>query len=240
MVACRRVGDQSTVSIVVPIWNSRLFMFDAIESLLAQSHRPLEIVVVDDGSIDGGGELAEAIGPPVVVYRQAHAGIGPARNTGIDYSRGTYIGFLDADDRSPPSRLALQVAALEQDAKADLVVGQVCEVPQTLWDRTVRGPRADAAEMAPAYLPGGVLARREVFARVGPFRTDIQVGDFVDWYIRANELGVRTHVLDELVLWRRAHDSNFTRRREHFTDYVRVLHSSLARRRRAARGPDGA
>jgi hypothetical protein len=81
-------------------------------------------------------------------------------------------------------------------------------------------------------LASSMLIRRESFDRVGPFRTDIKLGEFVDWYMRASEKGLRSRMLAEVVLRRRIHDSNTgLRHRDSSSDYVRLLKNALDRRR---------
>jgi cellulose synthase/poly-beta-1,6-N-acetylglucosamine synthase-like glycosyltransferase len=104
--------DAPLVSVIVPVFNGRDHVVAAIESALAQSMDRLEVVVVDDGSLDGSGDLAESISgrdPRVRVVRQENRGPSAARNTGVRESRGTYVGFLDADDLWLPEKLERQV-----------------------------------------------------------------------------------------------------------------------------------
>jgi glycosyltransferase involved in cell wall biosynthesis len=109
------LSDAPLVSVIVPVFNGRDHVVVAIESALAQSMDRLEVVVVDDGSSDGSGELAESIAgrdPRVRVIRQENRGLSGARNTGLRESRGTYVGFLDADDLWLPEKLERQVPLL--------------------------------------------------------------------------------------------------------------------------------
>ncbi len=98
---------------IVPCFNGERFLGAAIDSVLAQDHRPIEIVVVDDGSTDHSLAVAEAYGDPVRLIRAEHGGIAAARNTGILASHGEYLGFLDADDLYLPGKISAQVAVLE-------------------------------------------------------------------------------------------------------------------------------
>jgi len=86
----------------------------------------------------------------------------------------------------------------------------------------------------PGYLPGTMLIEREAFLRAGGFETNWQVGEFVSWYARAAELGIRTMMLPDLVALRRLHETNKgIRQRQAVTDYVQILKASLDRRRAA-------
>ena len=109
------------VSIVIPTYNRRHFVGDAIESCLAQTHPRIEIIVVDDGSTDGTADfLRERYGERSRLITQENQGPGIARNRGIEASRGEYIHFLDADDQHLPDKIAIGLAVFRQ--RADIAV----------------------------------------------------------------------------------------------------------------------
>lgn len=95
-----------SVSVVIPAFNAERFLAEAIRSALNQLLPPLEVIVVDDGSTDGTGEIARSFGEPVRCIRRENAGPSAARNRGIREARGEFIAFLDADDRWLPGHLA--------------------------------------------------------------------------------------------------------------------------------------
>jgi len=90
--------SEEAVSVVIPCYNAARFLRETLASALNQTCRPLEIIVVDDGSTDDSAAIAESFGPPVRVIRQANQGESVARNVGIAAARGDYLQFLDADD----------------------------------------------------------------------------------------------------------------------------------------------
>jgi glycosyltransferase involved in cell wall biosynthesis len=100
----------TTVSVVIPTYNRARWLGDAIRSALRQSHAPLEILVVDDGSTDGTEELCAPFGPPVRHIPQEHAGAAVARNRGLQEVRGEYVAFLDSDDLWEPKKLEVHLA----------------------------------------------------------------------------------------------------------------------------------
>lgn len=100
------------ISVVVPLFNKRDEVGATLRSVLAQTLRPKEIIVVDDGSTDGSAEVVRAIGSPLVqLLVQSNAGVCVARNRAVAEARGEYIAFLDADDCWEPGYLA-EIAAL--------------------------------------------------------------------------------------------------------------------------------
>jgi len=102
----------STISVVIPTYNRAALLPEAIESALAQSLGPAEVIVVDDGSRDDSEEVVARFGPAVRYIRQANAGVGAARNTGARAASGEWVAFLDSDDIWEREKLALQLAAL--------------------------------------------------------------------------------------------------------------------------------
>jgi glycosyltransferase involved in cell wall biosynthesis len=101
-----------TVSVVIPCYNGERFLEETLISAVGQTHRPLEVIVVDDGSKDASAKLAQSFGPPVRVIRQPNEGESVARNRGVNEAAGDWIAFLDADDAWMPEKTARQLAAL--------------------------------------------------------------------------------------------------------------------------------
>ena len=216
-------------SVVIPAFNAGAYLEEAIRSVLEQDYRPLEVIVVDDGSADRTAELARSFGPPVRVLAQPHAGAGAARNAGAAVARGAWLAFLDADDLWMPHVLARLANVLAGDPQLGLVYGQVVEFRE-IGGKVVEKPPATG------LLPGATLLRRSLFDRVGWFDTGLRVGEFVDWCARARELGMRSASLPEPVLRRRIHGENTgVRERSARADYARVAHAALQRRRESGR-----
>jgi glycosyltransferase involved in cell wall biosynthesis len=221
-----------SVSVLMPAFNAERYLPEAIESVLAQSQEPFELIVLDDGSSDGTGEAASAFGDSIRYQRQENEGIGPARNRCIELARGDYVAFLDADDRWEPRKLERQLAAMRSGSRPDLVFGHVRQFVSPELPAEARTRIACPTEAQPGYLLSAMLAPRAVFDRVGPFATDLHVGEFVDWMARARDLGLRELMLDATVLWRRLHDNNQSvRHSDRMGDFAHVLKASLDRRR---------
>jgi glycosyltransferase involved in cell wall biosynthesis len=119
-----------SVSVIVPIYNKEEFLRQCVDSLLAQALTDFEIVLVDDGSVDSSGSIADSYAAAhknVLVVHRENGGLGPARNSGIEVASGKYIGFVDADDWVEPSmfeRLFLEASNMN----ADIVVSGHCDV----------------------------------------------------------------------------------------------------------------
>ena len=112
------------VSVIVPIYNSLPYLREALDSVIHQTYRNLEILIVDDGSTDGSGEMCDEYrkDPRVQVIHQSNQGPSAARNAGLDRMTGDVVAFLDSDDAFCPDMVQTMSAAMEQNA-ADIVIG---------------------------------------------------------------------------------------------------------------------
>jgi glycosyltransferase involved in cell wall biosynthesis len=99
----------SLISVIIPSFNRGTFISHAIKSVLAQTYKDYEIIVVDDGSTDNTKEQVEAFGDQVRYIYQENRGPSAARNTGIQHAKGKYIAFCDSDDRFLPTKLDKQI-----------------------------------------------------------------------------------------------------------------------------------
>ena len=214
------------VAAIVPLFNGRRFIREAIGSILAQEPRPSEIVVVDDGSTDGGGELL-AGRPEIRLVRQTNAGEAAARNRGIRETAAPLIAFLDQDDVWLPRKLALQVACLEADPAIDIAFAQ----HRLMVEDGARWFRQDAlGRVLTAELPGTMIVRRSAFARIGPYREEIRLGSDVDWVLRARDAGLGFRLVEEILLLRRMHRANASIDQDAFMSGL--LHAARASVRR--------
>ena len=230
--------ENPLVSVIIPVYNYDRYLGEAVESVLNQTYKHLEVIVVDDGSTDRSREVAQSFAERGVRYcHQVHTGIGPARNRGVEMAQGEFLAFLDADDRWPDEKLALQLRAFENDASLEMVFGQALQLQNgPAWEAGVKNKNLMVDGGVPGMVAGTMLIKRAAFDRVGKFPAGLKMGEFIDWYARTGELQIRSLVLPELLLWRRIHDSNTVlRERQSVTDYARVLKATLDRRRAEGR-----
>lgn len=226
--------DRPTVSVIIPVYNGERYLGEAIESVLGQTEPPSEILVIDDGSTDGTAAVAMKFGQSVGFFSQANQGAASARNAGIGRSKGAFIALLDADDLWNRDKLRLQLAEFRSHPELDMVFCHLDEFRSpnaTPFDGSSHVLRIDVA----AVCPSAILAKRTVFESVGPFSTEFRVGEFIEWYGRASDCGVRSTTLRQSLLKRRIHDSNqgVTKQSDYKTDYLRILKEKLDRRRKS-------
>jgi glycosyltransferase involved in cell wall biosynthesis len=224
-------SNQPLISVIIPIYNGEAYLAEAIDSVLAQDYRRLEVIIVDDGSNDGSPAIAKRYA--LAKYcRQEHSGLGTALNRGIQAASGELLAFLDADDLWAKDKLSRQLAALTKNSGLDAVFGQVKPFFSPEMHARMRRQPKEKITIIPGYAKGAMLVKREFLFRVGWFATMWKVGDFIDWYARAQELGLRSMMLPDVVLYRRLHSDNMgIRAAGNGSDYVRIVKAALDRRR---------
>jgi glycosyltransferase involved in cell wall biosynthesis len=225
--------QQSRISVVIPVHNGAAYLAEAIGSVLEQTLPAYEVFVIDDGSEDDSAAIAGAFAPRVHSVSQRASGAAAARNRGVSLSTGEILAFLDADDLWMPHKLASQQAALDADRSLDLVFGYSEQFISQELDDAARA-RIDCPHgSAPGVSLGTMLARRSAFERVGNFETGWEIGEFLAWFTRARELGLREMMLPEVVLRRRLHKTNQGQhKRAHYANYAQILKATLDRRRK--------
>jgi glycosyltransferase involved in cell wall biosynthesis len=229
------MDDKSLISVIIPVYNGEKYLAEAVETVLAQTYRQIEVIVVDDGSIDGSREVAQRFARPVRYSFKSHQGIGAARNHGITMARGSFCAFLDADDLWVEDKLTRQIAVFGDKPHLDMVFGYVKMFHSPELSEQLKAKLDGAGQTMPGHIAGTLLIKRESFLRAGLFETGWRLGDFIDWYLKAMEKGLESYMLPEIVMQRRLHGGNTTlRERPAILDYVRVLKASLDRRRAGA------
>lgn len=222
------------ISVVIPVRDGEQYLGAAIDSVLAQTRPPQEVVVVDDGSLDATPAVIAGYGDRVRGIRQPRRGNASAVNRGITAVSGEYVAFLDADDLWTREKLAVQLRVLEEDESIDAVFGLVQQflsddAEQSLAHKVVIPPAPQ-----PGIVKSAMLVRRGVLDDVGGFDESRSNGDFTDWYARALEWGLASRVPEVVVAHRRIHGANLgiLHQDRQWPETLDVLKASLDRRRR--------
>ena len=117
------------ITVIIPVYKAEKYLARSVESVLAQTYKNLEVILVDDGSPDGSGALCEAYGAKdgrVRVLHRENGGAAAARNAGLDAATGDYIAFTDADDHVAPDMLEKLYAALTASGADMSLCGGPC------------------------------------------------------------------------------------------------------------------
>lgn len=180
------------VSVVIPTYNRRGFLESAIDSVLSQSFREFELIVVDDGSTDDTIDLLRRYGDSLVFLQQENRGPSAARNLGIEVSCGDLVAFLDSDDRWHPDKLFIQVEVMAEEP------GYLISHTGEVWYRNGELLRQKKKhEKLPGYIFGRslsmcmvsmstVIARRELFNHIGYFDEELPCCEDYDFWLRSS------------------------------------------------------
>lgn len=191
------------VSVIVPLYNAAPFIGEALESALASTYRPMEVVVVDDGSTDNSLKVAQDIAkryPEIKVLHQPNAGVSAARNHAIREAKGTFILPLDADDTISPTYIAHAVEAMKDDVR---VVGSKAEyigAKQGEWKLPAYSPELLARRN---MIPITSLFRKADWMRVGGFCEEEIYREDWDFWLSMMKLGGKFVRLEETGLYYR-------------------------------------
>jgi glycosyltransferase involved in cell wall biosynthesis len=210
-----RQTGMALVSVIIPCYNQARFLGEAIESVLSQSYPHFEVVVVDDGSTDNTSEVASHY-PGVRCIRQENLGLAGARNTGIRHSRGSYLVFLDSDDRLLPRALEVGLKHLKDHPECAFVSGRwklISVDGSPLPTPSQPLPERDryGALLRSCYIstPAAVMYQRVMVEYMGGFDTSVNSSADYDLYLRvARDYPVHDH--DEVVAEYRRHGANMT------------------------------
>ncbi|HKD68132.1 MAG TPA: glycosyltransferase [Candidatus Binataceae bacterium] len=209
--------ETALVSVVIPCWNQARFLGEAVQSVLHQTYRNTEIVVVDDGSDDETSGVALSF-PGVHCVRQNNAGLAAARNAGLGATRGEYVIFLDADDRLLPLAAEAGVNCLAQHPQCAFAAGDYCVVDENGSPLPATGWPHNRSDSYSVFLRGQsitmgstVIYRRRIFDSVSAFDPSLKACEDYDLYLRIT----RTYPVcyhDTVVAEYRQHNSNMSHR----------------------------
>lgn len=204
------------VSTIVPVHNRPGLLREAVESVLAQTYRPIEIIIVDDGSTDETGQAAEglkgAYPDEITVLRRPNGGPGLARETGRQRARGEFIQYLDSDDLLLPRKFELQVTGLRANPSCGVAYGmsRFYVLGDTPADRPLLRTGDEIEAMFPDFLRARCwhtstpLYRRDILVRAGPW-TALRNEEDWEYDCRVASLGVRLHNCGQFVSDSRTH-----------------------------------
>jgi len=203
------------VSVIVTVYNSSRYCADAIESVLSQTYRDFEIIIVDDGSVDDSRKVIEKYGPRVRYFYQKNHGVSVARNRGIREARGALIAYLDGDDIWFPDKLEMQLAYMEKTGfgliYSDMMLGDESGKPYKRWLSTKKrfGEGWKYIDLlAECFMvPSSVLVKKSILEEVGGFDETLSSVDDLDLWLRVSKRYQIGFVPKPLVIWRQHRQS---------------------------------
>jgi glycosyltransferase involved in cell wall biosynthesis len=228
------MNNEALVSTILPVYNGERYLGEAIESILSDPYRPMEIIVIDDGSTDATFQVVERY-PCVHYHFQPNQGSAAARNYGVSLATGNFFTFADADDLCVNEKVNRLMQAFQENPELEIAFGCVEQFGSPELPQQINWQNKERTSLV-GYVPGGIMIRRASFFRVGLFEPNLQMGEVLDWFLRAKEKKLKEAILPDVIYRRRFHTTNKgVTQRSLQTEYVRVLKASLDRRRSQAR-----
>lgn len=200
-------AERPLITIAIPVHNGEKFIGEAIESALTQSYRPVEVVVVDDGSTDSSFDVAASF-DGLIVHHQEQGGPSAARNQGLRMATGELITFIDADDQMTENGLEAQYLYLLANPHLECVFGFAdakleAGVRLPTWLNTPVGYDSEVPFASS-------LLRTATLRKAGGFDESVRVGEWFELFTRLREAPFEVAVVPTEVIKRRVHSANLS------------------------------
>ncbi len=227
--------DGPLVSVIIPVKNGERFLASALESVFVQDYQPLEIIVVDDHSVDETARITKSYSQ-VCYVRNTGQGLWDGYNVGIDASRGEFIAFFSHDDLWSPYKLSTQVGYLLRHQQYQYAISRVqffleegCLMPHNFKQERLEGDYAFRTT-------DSLVVKRSMLDTVGKFNPDYPLGSNIDWFAKAQHLPMA--VIQEVLLYKRIHDANYSlyQVKLNSNPILKILKHAIDRKRKLAQG----
>ncbi|MGL1957621.1 MAG: glycosyltransferase family 2 protein [Colwellia sp.] len=190
------------ISIVIPAYNASAFIERALSSVLNQTYKDYEVIIVDDGSVDNTVDIVEQHPLAVTLIKQSNAGASAARNKGIEHAKGEYIAFLDSDDEWLPNKLEIQHACMESNSH--WLASYTKEVKENITDINSEVQTQDkdlnAIFSAPYLTTSTFMVKATVIKNIKGFDESLNTAEDIDLYLKISKLGAVGEIQKLLVV----------------------------------------
>lgn len=204
------MNENILISIIIPVYNGEKYLSETIKTVIDQTYKNWELIIVDDGSTDNTADIVKQFNDSRISYiKKNNTGVSDTRNVGANLAKGEILCFLDADDVWLPQNLEKKLSKLTKEQDSILVTS-----PMYLWDertdyqncKIIGKPTFDEwkefRELRNTSIPSSVLMYKNYFLEAGMFDTKISTSADFDLVIRLRELGKFTYVNEPLLLYR--------------------------------------
>jgi glycosyltransferase involved in cell wall biosynthesis len=201
------------VSVIIPVFNSERYLAEAVESILTQTFRDFEVLLLDDGSTDGSVTIAQQLAARdgrVRLINGGHHGVVHWRNVGLNEAKGEYVAMMDSDDVAVAERLARQVEFLDANPECGAVGAQAVRIDPDgdaidFWRVPESHEEIDASNMregCSAIINPSVLMRTSTVRAVGGYRAGFDSSEDYDLFLRLAEVARLANLPDVLLRYR--------------------------------------
>lgn len=231
--------DNPLVSVVIPLYNGEKFIRECLESVYQQTYRPIEVIVVDDGSTDRSPEMVREFPGEKKLIRIPNSDVSHARNVGVENARGELIAFLDQDDKWLPEKIEKQVKLFRENPDVDLIFTDLIK----FYPSGKRHHAPDKHRLALSLtdenlfsqlviknvlMPSAVMVKKESFLAAGAFDPEFRTcGDYEMW-LRMAARGMKFCYLPEPLTLYRQHGENTSRQAEvMYRDRIKAIEKTF-------------
>jgi glycosyltransferase involved in cell wall biosynthesis len=193
------------VTCIIPAFNGERYIESAIESVLNQTFKNIEIIIIDDGSTDNTPNLIEKFNGKIRYIRQSNSGSAVARNLGISKASGDFIGFLDSDDMWDKNKILFQLECFENNPGIEACL---CNIK--ILNEKEKGILDDQYVIVTPYTVCSILIKTETVKKVGYFNVNLKFGEDTDWFMRIRKLDIPVKILKDTLVYARLHKDNLT------------------------------
>lgn len=224
-------ANNPLVSVVIPVYNGERFVADAISSVLSQSYLALEVIVVDDGSLDATAKAVSAF-PDARYILQDHQGVSAARNRGLEEAKGELITFLDHDDILLADSIQGRVDYMKSHPEVWCLISKHRSYLEQGGSPPPWIPDVEFTEGSYGF--GHLMAKKSVLAGLGGFDPNYLTGELMELFFRVDDANHTIGKFPEITVLRRVHGRNLSRNVEAMRiNLLRSARATIRRKQRA-------
>ncbi len=216
-------------SVVIPAFNAEKYIEQTLQSLLMQTVRAREIIVVDDGSTDRTAVIAAQYHHSVKVISTANQGAGSATSQGLNQVSSDIVALIDSDDLWHPNKSALQLKILKDTSlQCDAILTKI----EAFGDTHLKTTIPEHSHWSRSTL----MIKMSAYRKVGEVRDMPNgYGEMIDWFSRAKDCGLKFQLVDEVLAYRRIHSDSlsFKADHKHSKDFLRIAKLALERKKKS-------
>lgn len=226
--------NHNLVSVIIPVFNAEKYVREAVESVLSQTYKDIELICINDGSTDHSLSVLESFGKKIIlINNKNNCGTAESRNKGIRTAGGAYLAFIDNDDVWENNKLEVQLNYFRNNPALDVLFSYMqCFISPDISEE-IKKIRYCPPDPIEGYIPSTAVIKRAAFERAGYFESKWKNGESVAWMFKAKDAGLNFGIVDDILVKRRIHETNKSALdlATSKSEYLKIVKESLDRRR---------
>lgn len=217
------------ISVIISVYNADRYLSESLDSVLNQSMPAKEIIVINDGSTDQSVKILKSYGKKIKLIDRENKGVPYSINEGLSLVKQPWVAFNDGDDIWAQNKLELQYKYLLKNRDLRILFGMMQQFISPELSETDKASIYVPDSPEKALIRPAMLAHQSVFEDHGLFNTTLKVGDFIEWFQRIKENGVKFGFIEEVIYRRRLHKNSLSSEKGIKDDFLRILKAKLDR-----------